>query len=1118
MATDKQYLLQQAGLIRDEHRAGANTAYRVGSLLVAMVEALSTLSQADLDKIFLHKDRQDSTEYLVQFFAGVTAGMYVPGGSLGSKLHDTGLTEAGKLLVNGLSRFVGHLQSTDWDKGEAGWGITRDADGNTVVEADILAARILSEVYDLAVKNHATFYGSLGSSEFVSGQKGWSIRQREYTNAAGEKEYRSVAEFDDLMVRGIMQVTEFVVNQLLGENDNRIFTGMMEVEYYDAATETLYLSTKGGTLYNPFRADDVIIVQQFGGLNSDGNDNLVTKAYEFVVSEVGVGDTSLGQDRLDWLKFKNFTTPIEGGGLSLIKKGDTLVRYDNLSDDRRKGIIQINSVGDDTPYIDILHGAKTDPDNSVKGRIGNLGGIYHPLFGWLADFGAYLANFYGVGEFVIAHSGENVADAIEIAKGAFRTNFRQSQYDLGEEDNFLTNTNWTNGCEGWTMGADTTSYFLVGDELPQFFNFDLLSTEDSYAGIADLDGRDMLRLANSTAQQANSLIRQPGTHKVYGTPTLNGDGTYSTPYTDVADTLYLSVRVYVPNQESTLEFGFVDESGAFIDNDFHHTETLPVAVTGYSFKLSGTWDGVGDFCIRVTGEAFVDLLTLTDKPLDNFKVTTETSIEQTAQSINLVGKRVSAAESSITNIGISLDAAEEIITLYATKTTNLETSLSQLSVRVDGISSTVSSVQGTANNAVDLANAAQSAADSAASKATTANNAASSAASAAAAAQTTADSAVSKANSAQTTANTANSTANSALSKANANATAISQNKDSISLLAGAFTLQNGKYVLTEAAGVVITNKVATLYATQASVDSLGNRVTAAESSISVNAGNIALKVNKSGVISAINQSAETIKISAAKIELTGKVTFSMLDSSTQSTINGKISTSTLIEGGKIKAEYLNVTEIYATKGTVGGFSIGAKSLTNTAADVSLSIGDLTGYKFVSLNDDNGVLYARNDGGTAVRIYTSSTSGIGLSITAQNSAKAISSTGNVNLTARPSGNELVTIAGLALACKTGTTFTAPTNSSIGNSSAWVDFLIASGNITLPTASSCPGKIIFVKFKGSYRVYCSSPIYKANEYAMYNLSNGQYTDSFSARSLFFVSDGYAWYEFLTYYRS
>ncbi len=52
----------------------------------------------------------------------------------------------------------------------------------------------------------------------------------------------------------------------------------------------------------------------------------------------------------------------------------------------------------------------------------------------------------------------------------------------------------------------------------------------------------------------------------------------------------------------------------------------------------------------------------------------------------------------------------------------------------------------------------------------------------------------------------------------------------------------------------------------------------------------IDLKVSKDNVISSINQTAETIKINASKIELTGQVSFSMFDSNTQTTITNSSS------------------------------------------------------------------------------------------------------------------------------------------------------------------------------------------------------------------------------------
>lgn len=720
----------------------------------------------------------------------------------------------------------GDIVSKDFAEGteKGGYAIRKNSEEQYEVESDNIIARILAKTYDLLVQNHATFVGDLSSEEFISGfigGKGWSIRTKEILNAAGINEKKSVAEFDDLIVRGSMRMYEFIVSQLLGENDNRIFTGMMEVDHYDANDGKVYLKTDNGRLYNPFRVDDVIIVQQYGGNPSEENGYYVTKQYEFIVTEVGVGEQ--GEDRLDWVRFRNFTTSMEGGNEELITEYDTLVRIDNISDANRKGIIQLMSVGEDTPYMDFVYGAKTDPENSLKGRLGNLGGVYNPLFGWLKEFGAYLTNLYAVGEFVIAHTGENVSDSIEIAKGQFRTNYRQTTFDMSEEQNFFTNASMTNNCEHWVLGSDATEYFMV-DELPQFFNFDLYASEQTYAGLSEWKGRDMLRLSKSSIMQANSLIDKAGTHKVYTGYVENADGSYTDTYEEVADTLYLSVRFFV-SVSGKLEFGFV-ENGKFIDNSFHYSSNVTAREDGYEVKLSGIWDGKGDFTITSTGDVYVDLLSLTDKPLDNFKITTETKIEQDATRISLLGKKINGVEGSVTNLGIELNAAEERITAYVNKEIKgVKSIVSSLEVGVEGIRTTVASVQGTATDAKNLANAAQSAANDAASKALAA----------------------------QTTANSAN-------SKADANATAIAQTESSISLLAGAFTLKDGKYVLTSAAGAVITSEVASIYATKSNVNSLGERVSTAESRITTTANSISALTSKitfdsNGNITNINKS-----------------------------------------------------------------------------------------------------------------------------------------------------------------------------------------------------------------------------------------------------------------------
>lgn len=89
-------------------------------------------------------------------------------------------------------------------------------------------------------------------------------------------------------------------------------------------------------------------------------------------------------------------------------------------------------------------------------------------------------------------------------------------------------------------------------------------------------------------------------------------------------------------------------------------------------------------------------------------------------------------------------------------------------------------------------------------------------------------------------------------------------------------------------------------------------------------------KVDKTSIISAINQTAESVKISASKIELTGKVTFSALDSATQSKINTASSTASTAKTTADAAKSAASTAT-STANTAKTTATTAQSTANTA-------------------------------------------------------------------------------------------------------------------------------------------------------------------------------------------
>lgn len=566
---------------------------------------------------------------------------------------------------------------------EKGFIIARiDETGKYKLCIDELLAWGLATMKQLHVKGDSTFDGNLFSKEFISGflgGKGWGIYNKPITNTAGMQENKWTGELDNLIVRGSLRVYEMIISQLLGENDNRIFAGMMEVDHYDPETGKVYFDTQGGKLYNPFRKDDCIMVQQYNGMPNSSNDYYVTKNYELVITEAGCGSTADGENRLDWVKFDSFTSSIEGATPDkLIKKKDTFVRVDNLSDPDRKGIMQIITVGTAAPYLDILYGMKTDPEDCLKGRLGNLEGIHHRTFGDLTGFGELLQNLYATGDLVLRRTGESIDTKFQMLQNQFATRFAQTTYELTNEDNYIHNGTFLTATgkdsdsliiDGWEIDETDESAIWICGGMPVMVNGQVTASGNRRVLIEATEGRNMLRIINCGLKQVNALIRQPGTHKEYnkpsGTKTDEGMGVTADGYTEVQDTLYISARVYAKTA-GTMTIGFSPNTAVEGKKNELAAQSVNIAYSGeWQFiKLEGKWNGRGDFVIRYTGDMLLSFLAMTDKPIDNLQKTVSTQILQTASNIKLLGENIDKVNGRTAQLGIELDAEKKSIRAY----------------------------------------------------------------------------------------------------------------------------------------------------------------------------------------------------------------------------------------------------------------------------------------------------------------------------------------------------------------------------------------------------------------------------------------------------------------------
>lgn len=567
------------------------------------------------------------------------------------------------------------------------------AAGNITFEKDIILSGLDSSIYsdrdangfghengfrlfadgtmwlkDLRVKNDSMFAGSLSSPMFASGfpnGTGWMLAPYIRTNAAGINETRYKLEIDDIAVRGTLRVYEFIVSQLLGENDNRVFSGMMEVDHYDANSGRIYLDTDGGRLYNPFRKGDILMVQQFQGDPNLENNYQMVKQYELKVVSVGVGNLYDGENRLDWLTFENFV-----GDLSQVTKRDTLCRVDNPDNSTRSGIIKITTVDEfGTPYMDVIRGMKTDPENCVKVRIGNLNGLVTPYFGRLDGDGAYVENLYARGKFILSDTGEDVSTLFQVMNGKLSSEMSSIRHEIAEKDNYLTNSSFSEDIVGWEPGNDVSLFTVSERYIP--VNDSLYSEKDRITGIVRVLNRLALCIKNSTIRQLNAkLSRRP--EGLVEMP----DGTTKWP------TFYISFMCKVKTA-GTLTIGFPGQ-------DLYETKAMTPTVAFAQEEFIGEWDGTGDFTISHTGEIFIYNLLLTSRPLDDFRVEMSTKLEQTNERVGMYANKVDNLKGTVTDMGLVLDNTNGTLSAYVTKTDNNSKTITDLGWTIDGINDSLS--------------------------------------------------------------------------------------------------------------------------------------------------------------------------------------------------------------------------------------------------------------------------------------------------------------------------------------------------------------------------------------------------------------------------------------------
>lgn len=497
-------------------------------------------------------------------------------------------------------------------------------------------------------RGNVLFKKRVGSHTFISGFPngfGWDIAPYKRVNSAGVEEQKFRLEIDDINVRGSLRVYEFIVSQLRGENDNVIFSGMMKVEYYDHATGRIYLDTGNGVLYNPFRSGDILMVQHFGGMPTGENDYNIIKQYELRVDQVGIGNLSDGEDRLDWITFVNFA-----GDKADIAQGDVLTRVDSVADSTRKGIVKITTIDEvGAPYMDVVYGMKTDPDNATKARVGNLSGIRTKSgIDLTGVWGIYGNGAYFENSTYILDTGNTIEQEFSIMNGKFESSIEGIRNDISlEPGNILKNSSFSQNTDYWV--TENSISFWGHDGSFIYANDSFLSEKRGVSDIYQDGNRNVLRISDSYILQRNDVINIPS---------------HETEATEYDYSFSLHYRVV---KAGILTAGFEGSS-------LYVSMSLEPSSSYRKLSKAGKWDERGDFRISFDGEILIYGVSLFIDNLADAIIRLETRIEQTEESIKLAATKDYVDEET-----------GKVYTKYDSQLNITAGQISAISTRVDNI-------------------------------------------------------------------------------------------------------------------------------------------------------------------------------------------------------------------------------------------------------------------------------------------------------------------------------------------------------------------------------------------------------------------------------------------------
>lgn len=519
--------------------------------------------------------------------------------------------------------------------------------------------------------------GRIGSPSFASGFTGWGW-EIDTPTASGT--------VDNWTVRKSAKFYEMICSQVYGLNSSFMVSDWNKIESVTPLGSNRYrcrINDMEGEMFVNLRNGDIVRTQKRDGWN--------IRYFASVVENVS-------SETFDLKVIEGEDSP---------QVGDYAQRIGSKTDKNRQGLIYFTSSDDYAPYIDILDGVTSAQftEDNTKVRIGNLRGIRingQPLdmHGIYINGGVFQHSTYYMAD------GNTIEQQFIIMNGKFESTIEGIRNDMSlESGNILRNSSFGNNTNYWSM-TNTVHFINVGGDF-LWMDGSFYTEKKAVADIYRDGSKNVLRILDTTISQSNTLFNGS-----------KSEGTYSFAF------------YYKVLRPGTLSAGI---SG----KDLFVSEAMTVC-DGYQ-KLSkvAQWDGTGDFSIGFTGEILIYGVSLFNDALADAQIKLQTQIDQTTEYIKLLAtkdyvdsetgqiyvhydsqlqitaEQMSGISTKVDNINNTINTAgwitrNDSVSLFATKTqvNGLESSVAQLSVQYDQIFSVVGNNTQGITDAKDLANKA----------------------------------------------------------------------------------------------------------------------------------------------------------------------------------------------------------------------------------------------------------------------------------------------------------------------------------------------------------------------------------------------------------------------------